>query len=142
MMITSKSEKDTIAFAQNCARDSVLGDVFTLQGALGAGKSVFCRAFIQELMGKAIDVPSPTFTLLQSYDSPKGMIWHFDLYRIEDPQEIYEIGWEEALSDGILLVEWPERLGSFLPNNRKEIIFEVTSAESRHIHLTHHKETS
>ena len=107
MMITSNSEEDTIAFAQTYARESVNGDVFTLQGPLGAGKSVFCRAFIQELAGKTLDVPSPTFTLLQNYDTSKGTIWHFDLYRIENPQEIYEIGWEEALSDGILLIEWP-----------------------------------
>lgn len=142
MVITSNSEKDTIAFAQECARKSISGDIFTLQGALGAGKSVFCRAFIQELAGESIDVPSPTFTLVQNYDTPKGTIWHFDLYRLEEAEEIYEIGWEEALSDGIILVEWPERLGNLLPEIRKEIIFEPRSTESRNIQLTDHKRPS
>jgi len=140
--IISKSESDTIDFAHSCALQAKTGDVFTLQGPLGAGKSVFCRAFIQQLMGNAVEVPSPTFTLVQTYSAPKVEIWHFDLYRIEDPEEIYEIGWEEALSDGVLLIEWPERLGSLLPKIRKEIIFDQVNGESRHIHLIDHQESA
>lgn len=137
--IESGNEAETIAFAQECAANAQNGDIFTLSGPLGAGKSVFCRAFIQYLTGHETTVPSPTFTLVQTYDTTKAPIWHFDLYRIEDPEEIYEIGWEEALSDGILLIEWPERLGSFLPDCTKEIIFEVLDSESRKIQLTHHE---
>lgn len=138
MIVTSQSEKDTIAFAQNCAAKAQNGDIFTLQGPLGAGKSVFCRAFIHSLAGEDIEVPSPTFTLVQTYDTNKAPIWHFDLYRIEDSEEIYEIGWEEALSNGILLIEWPERLGALLPTRRKEIIFNAQESQSRHIQLINH----
>lgn len=142
VMVTSQSEAETIAFAQQCAHTAQNGDIFTLQGTLGMGKSVFARAFIRELTGEEIDVPSPTFTLVQTYDTDKGQVWHFDLYRTEDPDEIYEIGWEEALSDGILLIEWPERLGTHLPRKRKEIIFEGITAESRKITLTQYGESN
>ena len=137
-LITSSSESDTTAFAARCAKDAQNGDIFTLSGPLGAGKSVFCRSFIQNLSDSETDVPSPTFTLVQTYETPKGTIWHFDLYRIEDAEEIYEIGWEEALSEGILLIEWPERLENHMPDTRKEIIFENISGESRNIRLIHH----
>jgi tRNA threonylcarbamoyladenosine biosynthesis protein TsaE len=119
--LISKSVEDTIAFAQQCARDAKNGDIFTLSGPMGAGKSEFARAFIQQFVGENIDVPSPTFTLVQAYECDEGLIWHFDLYRLEDEDEIYEIGWEEALSDGILLIEWPERLGTLLPFQRIDI---------------------
>ncbi len=138
MMITSHSEDDTARFAVQCAEAAEYGDIFTLKGPLGAGKSVFCRAFIHHLSGNDIDVPSPTFTLVQTYETDKAPIWHFDLYRIEDPEEIYEIGWEEALSEGILLIEWPERLGHLLPPKRKEIIFEPLNGESRNIQMISH----
>jgi len=137
-IINSESESATIAFAQQCANEAQKGDVFTLSGPLGAGKSVFCRAFIQYLAGYETNVPSPTFTLVQTYETNKQPIWHFDLYRIEDPSEIYEIGWEEALSEGILLVEWPERLGTLIPANKKGITFEINRDDSRNIKLTQH----
>lgn len=138
--ITSTSEADTKAFAIQAAAQAQKGDIFALQGPLGAGKSVFARAFIQSLTNEETEVPSPTFTLVQNYDAAKAPIWHFDLYRTENPDEIYEIGWEEALSDGIVLVEWPERLGNLIPMRRKEIIFEVVSDESRKITITDNKE--
>ena len=140
--IISESEAQTIAFAQSCAATAKNGDIFTLQGPLGAGKSVFARAFIQHLAGNTIDVPSPTFTLVQTYDSDKGAIWHFDLYRLKEPEEIYEIGWEEAIAGNINIVEWPERLGALLPSYRKEIIFEAVSDESSKITLINHSEAN
>jgi tRNA threonylcarbamoyladenosine biosynthesis protein TsaE len=137
--IKSENEGETIAFAQSCVNSAQNGDIFTLQGPMGAGKSAFARGFIQHLMGAEVDVPSPTFTLVQTYETRKGLIWHFDLYRLKNADEIYEIGWEEALSDGILLVEWPERLGHLLPMNRKEIIITPMGDESRNIRLQTHK---
>lgn len=135
----SNNEADTIAFAGKCADAAKNTDIFTLSGPLGAGKSVFARAFIQHVMGYEIDVPSPTFTLIQTYDiSEKQVLSHFDLYRTENPDEIYEIGWEEAISNGIILVEWPERLGHLMPAARKEIIIEPIDSESRKITLINH----
>lgn len=96
------------------------GDVIALQGDLGAGKTTLARALIQHLVGADTEVPSPTFTLVQTYALPSLPIWHFDLYRLEDPGEARELGIEEAV-DGLALIEWPERLGSYLPRQRLEI---------------------
>lgn len=97
------------------------GDVILLLGDLGTGKTSFARAFIAARAGRATDVPSPTFTLVQTYDLPSGTIWHFDLYRLERPDDVRELGIDEAFADGISLVEWPDRLGETLPADRLEI---------------------
>ncbi len=86
------------------------------------GKSVFSRRIIRTLTGdENLDVPSPTFTLVQTYDTPKGEVHHFDLYRLKSPEELYEIGWEDALGSAILLIEWPDKLGYLKPKNYIEI---------------------
>lgn len=90
------------------------GDIVALQGELGAGKTTLARAVIHNLMAAATPVPSPTFTLLQQYATPRGTVWHFDLYRIKHAEEIHELGWDDALADGIMLVEWPEHAGGYL----------------------------
>ncbi|MDH3737668.1 MAG: tRNA (adenosine(37)-N6)-threonylcarbamoyltransferase complex ATPase subunit type 1 TsaE, partial [Alphaproteobacteria bacterium] len=97
------------------------GDVVALYGELGAGKTTLARAVIHEL-GFTGEVPSPTFTLVQSYDLSPADVWHFDFYRIDDPQEIIELGIEEALAEAISLIEWPERMGALLPSDRLEIV--------------------
>lgn len=86
------------------------GDILTLSGPLGAGKSAFARAFIQHLTSPHEEVPSPTFTLVQTYETPTFEIWHFDLYRLEHPEELWELGFEEAPHVGVCLIEWPERI--------------------------------
>jgi tRNA threonylcarbamoyladenosine biosynthesis protein TsaE len=92
------------------------GDVVALQGGLGAGKTTLARAILRAAQGDAtLVVPSPTFTLVEVYDTPRGTFWHFDLYRLEQARQVLELGWEEACADGIVLVEWPERLGALLP---------------------------
>ena len=121
--IETHSEEETQKLARDLSKLLAQGDVLLLQGDLGMGKTVFSRSLIRALCSDAqLEVPSPTFTLVQSYDSLKGTIWHFDLYRLNDPSEIYEIGWEEAIADGVVLVEWPERLGRLKPKGAIEII--------------------
>jgi len=121
-IIETFDEAETQAFAREFAEGLRAGDVVLLNGDLGAGKSVFSRALIRKLCGREnMEVPSPTFTLVQTYETSDFVIWHFDLYRLSDPSEIYEIGWEEALSGGVLLVEWPERLQGLRPDHVTEI---------------------
>ena len=106
------------------------GDVLALAGELGAGKTCFARAAINALPGPdgaavdAEEVPSPTFTLVQLYERAPATIWHFDLFRLEAPDEALELGLEEALAGGISMIEWPARLGSLLPRDRLELTFE------------------
>jgi tRNA threonylcarbamoyladenosine biosynthesis protein TsaE len=94
-------------------------DVVALQGGLGVGKTTLARAILRAASGDpALIVPSPTFTLVEIYDTPAGVFWHFDLYRLEEPEQVFELGWEEARADGTALVEWAERLGALLPRER------------------------
>lgn len=130
----SNSESDTIALGKKLARIAKRGDTFALFGTLGMGKSVLARAFIQELSG-ATEVPSPTFTLLQSYEGPDFEIYHFDLYRLKSPEEIFEIGMEDALYDGACLIEWPERMGGYLPRDMFRVEFEP-EGEGRKISIS------
>ena len=115
--ITVHSEEETIAAANKFAKTLRQKDVVLFYGDLGAGKSFFCRALIRFMAGKDIDVPSPTFSLVQTYNTAKGEVWHYDFYRIKESEEIWELGWEDAIAEGITLVEWPDRLGSFLPKS-------------------------
>ncbi len=121
-------ETETARLAIKLAAAARLGDVLALIGDLGAGKTVFARAFINARAATAQEVPSPTFTLVQTYtfpdtDNPGGDIpvYHFDLLRIEDTGEIEELGMEEAFAGGISLIEWPERLNGLLPVDRLDI---------------------
>ena len=94
-------------------------DVVALEGGLGAGKTTLARAILRAAAGDPrLVVPSPTFTLVELYDTPRGAFWHFDLYRLEAPEQVFELGWEDARADGIALVEWAERLGPLLPRER------------------------
>ena len=96
-----------------------LRDVVALEGGLGAGKTTLARAILRAAAGDpGLVVPSPTFTLVEIYDTPRGAFWHFDLYRLEAPEQVFELGWEDARADGVALVEWAERLGPLLPRER------------------------
>lgn len=114
------TEDITVKLGQALARIAKKGDIFLLQGTLGMGKTVLARAFIQELTDAA-EVPSPTFTLLQSYSGKECNVYHFDLYRIKRPIEIFEIGIEEAIYGGISLIEWPEQMENFRPRDAFDI---------------------
>lgn len=112
----SADEEATGLLASRMANLAQTGDVFALFGTLGMGKSVFARAFIQALTG-AEDVPSPTFTLLQTYEAADFDIYHYDLYRLKSAEEIFELNMEEAIYTGVSLIEWPEKMGGYLPRN-------------------------
>lgn len=112
----TQTEAETASLGQKLALLARKGDCFALFGTLGMGKSVLARSFIQSLTG-AGEVPSPTFTLVQLYDASEFTIYHFDLYRLKSPEEIFELGMEEALYEGVTLIEWPEKMGTYLPRD-------------------------
>ena len=112
----------TEAFATHLCQYLRQGDLITFEGELGVGKTTVARQIIRTLSERPTEeVPSPTFNLVLIYAFPRLTIWHFDLYRIEAPEETWEIGLEDALAEGIALVEWPDRLGSYLPEDRIDI---------------------
>ncbi len=121
----AQTEKDTCAVAAWLAERVSAGDVIALYGTLGAGKTAFCRGFIQSLIGNTEDVPSPTFTLLQVYDTPVFPVYHFDMYRLKTPDEAYEIGIEDAFAEGVSLIEWPEKIGSLLPKKHISVQIQI-----------------
>ena len=126
----------TEALAAAIARRARRGDAILLEGPLGAGKTAFARAFLRAAAGDpALEVPSPTFTLVQSYETPLGPVHHFDLWRIADAGALAELGWDEACAD-IVLVEWPDRLGPLRPGNALTIAFEPAGGDARRATLS------
>ena len=128
--ITTSSEDETSRLAVALAKHLTMGDIITLSGDLGTGKTVFARALICAL-GNSDEVPSPTFSLVQSYNLNPIPVHHFDLYRIERPEDTFELGIEDLYSEGISLIEWPERLSSYLPRDRLELLFLYPANESK-----------
>ena len=108
------------------------GDVIALRGELGSGKTSFARGFIRALGRGDEEVPSPTFTLVEVYEFSDYVpaVWHFDLYRLAKSEDVYELGFDEALGGAILLIEWPERLGPLLPAERLDVELSAGIARS------------
>lgn len=116
----------TELFARTLAPLTSSGDTILLEGEIGAGKSHFARAFIRQLLGRDgenTEIPSPTYTLVQTYESSLAEVWHADLYRIGDESEVPELGLDEAMSDAIVLIEWSELLGSHRPQDALTLSF-------------------
>jgi tRNA threonylcarbamoyladenosine biosynthesis protein TsaE len=122
-VIVLADEAATTALGARLASLLRRGDVVCLWGALGSGKSTLARGLIRALTGPDEPVPSPTFTLIQTYDGPQFALAHLDLYRLKTAREIEEIGLEDALDEGAVLIEWPERLEGDLPADRLDIVF-------------------
>ncbi|MBQ2262008.1 MAG: tRNA (adenosine(37)-N6)-threonylcarbamoyltransferase complex ATPase subunit type 1 TsaE [Loktanella sp.] len=121
--IALADEAATTRFASAMAALLHPGDTILLQGPIGAGKSAFARGVIRARLGWMEDVPSPTFTLVQTYEDPDGDIWHCDLYRLTHPDEVLELGLEEAFQTAICLIEWPDRLGADAPPDALTLTF-------------------
>ena len=132
-------EQATTALGAALAGKVMRGEAICLWGPLGSGKSTLARGLIRALTRPDEDVPSPTFTLVQFYEGPDFPLAHFDLYRLTSASEAYEIGLDEALEDGVALIEWPERLEEDLPHDRLDIVFD-TDHESggRQVRLVPH----
>ena len=137
--IEAQDEADTREVAERVARLVGGGDLVTLSGDLGVGKTAFARALIRSMTGEPdLDVPSPTFTLMQVYEGADFPIVHADLYRIGNPSELTELGWDEATESALVLVEWAERAGGALPEERLDVRLTIPSndGDRRVIELT------
>jgi tRNA threonylcarbamoyladenosine biosynthesis protein TsaE len=107
-------------------------DVVALQGDLGAGKTTLARGLLRALANDPeMDVPSPTFTLVEVYEFPAITVWHFDLYRLKQAEDAWELGLEQALGEAVSLIEWPERLSTLLPANRLEVRLQASNGGRR-----------
>lgn len=118
----------TAAFARALGGELRSGDVLALEGPIGAGKSHFARALIRHRLGRDEDVPSPSFTLVQTYEAGDTEIWHCDLYRLGHPDEVLELGLDTAFDTAITLIEWPDRLGPDLPARALRLRLDPDSA--------------
>jgi tRNA threonylcarbamoyladenosine biosynthesis protein TsaE len=128
---------DTAALARALAPVLRPGDVILLDGPIGAGKTHFARSLIRALQGPGSveDIPSPTFTLVQTYDTPMAEVWHADLYRLSTVGEVFELGLEDAFETAICLIEWPDRLGAVLHPDALRVTFAPGTEDQRRIHL-------
>jgi tRNA threonylcarbamoyladenosine biosynthesis protein TsaE len=126
----------TEAFAARVAAAASPGDCILLEGPLGAGKTAFARAFLRAAAGNpAMEVPSPSFTLVQIYDTRLGPVFHYDLWRLDGPDGLTELDWEDAL-DAVVLVEWPDRLGALRPDDALTIVLALGDGEAREATVT------
>ena len=120
----SFSEKDTFEFAKKLAEQVTPGEIYCLSGDLGVGKTVFTKGFAAGI-GITEPVSSPTFTIVQIYEDGRMPLYHFDVYRIEDIEEMEEIGYEDCFfGEGVCLIEWAELIREILPENCKKILIE------------------
>jgi tRNA threonylcarbamoyladenosine biosynthesis protein TsaE len=111
----------TLAFGHRLGAVLQAGDVVCLSGGLGAGKTTLARGAIAAWTGADEEAPSPTYTLVQTYEGEKGELWHCDLYRLKSPDDAWELGLEDAFATAACLIEWPERLGGALPRDRLDV---------------------
>ncbi len=129
--ILLNNEEESKFLAHSIAKDLRAADIITFSGDLGSGKTFICREIIRHLSGINYDVTSPTFNLLQIYTAPKFLIYHFDLYRLNNSSEIYELGIEEAFQGNLCLIEWPQIIEEMLPLPITKIHLQITDNNKR-----------
>jgi tRNA threonylcarbamoyl adenosine modification protein YjeE len=138
--VALEDEQATRRLMADIAAQIEAGDLITLSGDLGAGKTTFARALIRHLAGdENVEVPSPTFTLMQAYELPRFNLVHADLYRLSGPGELTELGFEDAAEDAVTLLEWPDRAAGHLPPNRLDVALTLSPQQSetfRHARIT------
>ncbi|MCB2127772.1 MAG: tRNA (adenosine(37)-N6)-threonylcarbamoyltransferase complex ATPase subunit type 1 TsaE [Rhodobacteraceae bacterium] len=139
--IALPSPEATSKLARQLARHLMPGDTLLLTGPVGAGKTFFARSLIQTMLaedGRYEEVPSPTFSLVQTYDTGQGEVWHADLYRLTGEDQLDELGLGDALGREICLVEWPERLSAYLPPDALSLrlLYDDRDPEARHAELS------
>ncbi|MBW4706696.1 tRNA (adenosine(37)-N6)-threonylcarbamoyltransferase complex ATPase subunit type 1 TsaE [Roseobacter sp. YSTF-M11] len=132
-VLVLKSSDETASAATRLAALLEVGDIVLLSGPVGAGKTHFARHLIQSALAEPEDIPSPTFTLVQTYETTIGPIWHADLYRLGTLGEIEELGLTDAFEEAICLVEWPDRLGPLRPPSALELWLSHGNAENERI---------
>jgi tRNA threonylcarbamoyladenosine biosynthesis protein TsaE len=137
LSIPVSTEAETQEIAKRLSAYLKVGDIVRLDGTLGAGKTAFARALVRSLVGRDIEVPSPTFNLLLMYEASVGPVYHYDFYRLEDPEEVWELDIEDAFESGITLMEWTERLEDLAPKAALQIELNIpTGADtSRILHI-------
>ena len=131
--IVINSREEMANLAKEIALQAKIGDVIGLKGTLGAGKSFFAKNFVNFLSEKPLEVLSPTFNLVYYYETKKGEIFHFDLYRLKSAEELENIGFFDALKNGICLIEWPEIAADFLKKNYSEIEIKTVSGANEEV---------
>ncbi len=133
--IIARNKKEMSDFAKSQANSSSPNAIIGLKGTLGSGKSFFAKEFINEIQDEKTEILSPTFNLVYSYDTKKGEVFHFDLYRLKTAQELENIGFFDALKNGICLIEWPQIAQNFLTKlpNYTEIEIEIKKEDESRI---------
>ena len=138
LTVSIANEAELLALGAALIPQLSAGQTVCLTGGLGAGKTTLVRGMIQSVLGD-IHVPSPTYTLVQTYEMPQFELWHCDMYRLERPEDGYELGLMDAFEEAVCLIEWPDKLGELIPKDamRIEIAFDE---EGRKVTLTGFKE--
>ncbi len=131
LLLEFATPEDTCRFAQLLAPKLAPGDTVLLGGGVGAGKTHFARCLIQSQLDVPEDVPSPTYTLVQTYETLAGQIWHADLYRLTDTAEVDELGLSQAFSEAICLIEWPDRLADQVPSSALTLTLDAAFGDDR-----------
>ena len=135
-VINISTEEETRQLATKFAKTLKMGDIVLLYGTLGVGKTFFTRSIIQTLLNSNTPVPSPTFTIVQNYDTPAGTISHYDLYRIEDASELFELDIDNSLKNNITIIEWPEIIEDYITENFNPIKIKILNQDNiRKFHI-------